>query len=61
MDLVGGVVLLALGAAMVWLALPDERGVNPAFFRGLFMETVWPVACLMVLVLGATVAVRGFL
>jgi hypothetical protein len=26
MDLVGGVVLLALSAAMVWFALPDERG-----------------------------------
>jgi hypothetical protein len=61
MELVGGVVLLALGLAMTRVAMPDERGVNPAFFRNPFVTMVWPVACLMVLVLGATVAVRGFL
>ncbi len=61
MDLVGGVVLLALGLAMVRVALPDKQGVHPAFFRNPFVTMVWPVACLMVLVLGGTVAVRGFL
>jgi hypothetical protein len=61
MELIGGVVLLALGVAMVRVAMPGKEGVHPAFFRNPFVTMVWPVACLMVLVLGATAAVRGFL
>jgi hypothetical protein len=46
-----GAVLVALGLALVWIAMPNKAGVNPA---GALAELLYPVLALGVLVLGAS-------
>jgi hypothetical protein len=49
-----GAVLVALGLALVWIAMPNKAGVNPAFVRGTLAELVYPVLALGVLVIRAS-------
>ena len=58
MNLTIGVVALALGVAMLWLGMP-KRGVSPAFMRSGFMEVLYPVGCLLALVLGVAGILSG--
>jgi hypothetical protein len=60
LNLLSGIVLLVIGVLMVWIAKPNKEGINPAFFRGILMVTLWPVACLLVLVLGVTGVLKSF-
>jgi hypothetical protein len=60
MYLAGGLVLLIIGVAMVWLAKPNKEGQNPAFVRNAFMAMLWPVACLVVLTASTAGILRGF-
>ena len=60
MYMAGGIVLLIIGVAMIWLTKPNKEGRNPAFVRSAFMEMVWPIACLVVLVAGAAGVLQGF-
>jgi hypothetical protein len=54
-----GAVLVALGLALVWIAMPNKAGVNPAFVRGALAELVYPVLALGVLVIGASLLLGG--
>lgn len=55
----GGIVLLIIGLAMIWLARPNKEGQNPALFRNGFIQVVWPALCLAILVAGIAGIVRG--
>jgi hypothetical protein len=58
MNLTIGVVVLALGVAMVWLGMP-KKGVSPAFMRNGFMEMIYPLGCLLVFVAGVAGILSG--
>ena len=59
MNLTIGVVALALGVAMFWLGMP-RKGVSPVFMRNSsFMEMLYPVGCLIALVVGVAGILSG--
>jgi hypothetical protein len=60
LSFLGGIILLVIGVLMVWVAKPSKEGVSPAFFRGIFMVELWPVACLLVMVLGVAGILKSF-
>jgi hypothetical protein len=57
-NLTVGVVALALGVAMFWMGLP-KGGVSPAFMRNGPMELLYPVGCLLALVVGVAGVLSG--
>ena len=59
MYLTGGIVLLIIGVAMIWLARPNKEGQHAAPFRGDFIRVIWPALCLAILVAGIAGIVRG--
>jgi hypothetical protein len=50
-NLIVGVVALALGVTMIWVGSP-KGGVSPVFMRNGFMELLYPVTCLATFVVG---------
>ena len=58
MNLTVGVVALALGVAMVWMGLP-KGGVSPAFMRNGLTELLYPVGCLLALIVGVAGVLSG--
>ena len=58
MNLIVGVVALALGVTMIWVGSP-KGGVSPAFMRNGFMEMIYPLGCLLVFVAGVAGILSG--
>ncbi len=50
--LVIGIGLLVIGLAMVWFGMPNKAGEIPRFLRSAFMEMLYPVTTLMLIVFG---------
>jgi hypothetical protein len=55
-----GILLLLAGAALVAVAKP-KQGAPRAFMKGTFMEMLYPVLCLGVIVIGASILISEIL
>jgi hypothetical protein len=60
MNIAIGILLLAAGAALIAIARP-RQGVPRAFMKGTFMEMLYPVLCLGVLVIGTSILISEVL
>ncbi len=53
-----GVALLAIGLILVAIARPRQGKTRP-FVRGAFVELMYPVLCLAILVIGAAMVISA--
>ena len=58
MELMLGIVALALGVALIWMGIPKD--LNPAFLPHGMMEFVYPVVCLITLFAGGAAILASF-
>jgi hypothetical protein len=57
-NLIVGVVALALGVMIIWVGSP-KGGVSPGFMRNGFMEMLYPIVCLAAFVVGVAGVLSG--
>lgn len=59
MQLIGGIVLLALGIGLVVIALPNRSGTQKAFMQPDAMMVFYPPLCLAVITFGVALVVSS--
>jgi hypothetical protein len=60
MNITAGILLLLVGVALVVVARPKD-GVPRTFMKGTFVEMLYPVLCLGVLVIGVSLVISEIL